>query len=152
MLIVVLALIVLTVVVSLRATFIRRRKLPSAREPAVPLAFEGAAPPESLESLESMLGGQLAALDAGTPRNAIVAAWVQLEEYATSHGLPREPADTPAEFVARALAAYDLDSAAIERLADLYREARFSTHAMGERHRQEARVCLEQLTAAGASR
>ncbi|MGN6722183.1 MAG: DUF4129 domain-containing protein [Marmoricola sp.] len=145
-LILVLAGIVLTVIVSLRVAFARRRTLPPARGRPSPLVEEPASEGESLESLESMLGEQLAALDTGSPRNAIVAAWVQLEEYAAGHGLARDPADTPAEFVARALAVYLLDRSVIERFADLYREARFSTHPMEERHRDEARRCLEHLT------
>lgn len=150
-LILVLAGIALTVIVSLRVAFARRRSLPPAREIASSGAREPATEDESPESLESMLGEQLAGLDTGTPRNAIVAAWVQLEEYAAGHGLPRDPTDTPAEFVTRALAVYDLDAAVIERFADLYREARFSTHPMEERHRDEARACLEHLTRSGVS-
>jgi len=150
-LILVLAGIALTVIVSLRVAFARRRSLPPAREIASSEVREPAAEDESLEGLASMLGDQLAGLDTGTPRNAIVAAWVQLEEYAAGHGLPRDPADTPAEFVTRALAVYDLDEAVIERFADLYREARFSTHPMEERHRDEARACLEHLTRSGVS-
>jgi hypothetical protein len=145
-LILVLAAIALTVIVSLRVAFARRRVLPPARGRASPLREEPALEEETPDSLQTLLGDQLVALDTGSPRNAIVAAWVKLEEYAAGHGLPGDPADTPAEFVARALAAYDLDRGVIERFADLYREARFSTHAMEERHRDEARVCLEQLT------
>lgn len=151
-LIVVLAGVLLMVMVSLRVAFARRRTLPPARERTVtPLVEDPASEEEPPESLQSMLGGQLSALDTGTPRNAIVAAWVQLEEYAAVHGLPRDPADTPAEFVTRALAAYNLDRTVIERLADLYREARFSTHPMEERHRGEARACLTHLTRTGVS-
>ena len=150
-LVLVLAGITLTVIVSLRVAFARRRTLPPARARTVAPLIEEPETDEPMESLESMLGEQPAGLDTGTPRNAIVAAWVQLEEYAAGHGLPRDPADTPAEFVSRALAVYDLDEAAIERLADLYREARFSTHPMAERHRDEARACLEQLTRSGVS-
>ena len=90
-------------------------------------------------------------LGTGTPRNAIVAAWVQLEEFAATHGIPRRAADTPAEFVVHALAAYRLDRTALERLADLYREARFSAHPMGEADRDDARACLVTLTRAGAA-
>lgn len=140
-----LALVVLTVLATFRVRLLRRRKIaPGHVRLAIPTTddddVEG--PPESLQSL---LDVQLSALDAGTPRNAIVAAWVQLEDFAENHGLPRRRPDTPAEFVARALATYNLDQAVIERLADLYREARFSTHVIQERQREDARTCLKRL-------
>jgi hypothetical protein len=46
--------------------------------------------------------------------------------------------------VARALAA-DLDPGALAELADLYREARFSRHEVGEPERAEARTLLHRL-------
>lgn len=150
--IVVLAAIALTVITSLRISLIRRRKI-------IPGRTRGIAPPPPLDpgpeegaaTLQSLLGEQLSALDVGTPRNAIVAAWVQLEEFAMRHGLEKDPADTPAEFVARALVTYDHDADALQRLADLYREARFSTHEIDEHHRREARACLERLTGSAVS-
>lgn len=149
-LIAVLAAIVLALFASLRVTLLRPRKITPGRTRVV-VRPEDAEPDEPGETLESLLGEQLTALSEGTPRNAIVAAWVQLEDFAIGHGLPMDPADTPAEFVARALAAYDLDPGAIQRLADLYREARFSSHSLSERHRDEARACLERLTRMVAS-
>lgn len=146
----VLAAMVLTLLATVRITLVRPRKLRPDRTRGLNRPNEPE-PEDPEEALQSMLSEQLSALRAGTPRNAIVAAWVQLEDFAIGHGLPRDPADTPAEFVARALAAYDLDSRAIQRLADLYREARFSTHELSERHRDEARDCLHQLTDAAVT-
>ena len=145
MVIVVLSAIALVLIANLRVALVRRRKVRPTRATAV-----SALQTEDIElppgGLQSMLGGQLSSLAIGAPRNAIVAAWVQLEDFATSHGLAKDPADTPAEFVARALATYDLDLGSIQRLADLYREARFSRHEIDERHRDEARACIERLT------
>ena len=142
-LIAVLAFVTLAVLASLRVTLVRRQKIPPERSATIqaPLVEE----PEAPESLQTLLSEQLASLDVGTPRNAIVAAWVQLEDFAASHGFAKDRADTPAEFIARCVSAYDLDSAAIERLAELYREARFSRHPLGEHHRVEARECLTRL-------
>lgn len=147
--IVVLACVVLALLASVRIRVLRRRRLPPPRTVRASPAVEepGGAEPAALRSL---LDHQLSTLDGGTPRNAIVEAWVQLEDFAADHGIPRRPADTPAEFVVRALAAYRLDPGSLQLLAELYREARFSTHAMAEADREEARRCLLSLTEAGA--
>ncbi len=97
------------------------------------------------DGLADALAEGLADLDAGTARNGIVAAWLRLEAAAESERFHRDPADTPAEFVAHVLASYDLDGDAIDRLAALYREARFSEHALGEAQRSEAAACLATL-------
>jgi hypothetical protein len=97
------------------------------------------------DDVEAAVADGLAGLAEGSPRNAVVACWVRLEDVAEAQGLPRRPADTPAEFVGRALDAYPVDPEALARLADLYREARFSTHPLTEAHRAEARSCLERI-------
>ena len=84
-------------------------------------------------------------LAGGTPRNAIVACWVRLERAAGEAGLTRRAAETSAEFTERVLARYVVDAAALTELADLYREARFSTHPLNESHRQRARAALDEL-------
>jgi hypothetical protein len=97
------------------------------------------------DALADALAEGIADLDAGTARNGIVAAWLRLESATESERFHRDPADTPAEFVARVLASYDLDGDAIARLAALYREARFSEHSLGEAQRSEAATCLASL-------
>lgn len=87
----------------------------------------------------------LLSLDEGTPRNAIVATWVRLEQAAERIGFSRQPADTASEFAARALATYAMDRGAIRTLAALYLEARFSRHPLTEEHREQARTCLRRL-------
>lgn len=81
----------------------------------------------------------------GSARNAIVACWVRLEEAVEQAGLVRDPAATPAETTARVLRSYDVDGPAIETLAALYREARFSVHDMHEGHRQQAQGALAEI-------
>jgi hypothetical protein len=89
----------------------------------------------------------------GSARNAIVACWVRLETAVEQAGLVRDPAETPAEMTHRVLRAYAVDPGAIEALAALYREARFSSHDMSEVHREQAQHALDeirrQLRAAG---
>lgn len=81
----------------------------------------------------------------GSPRNAIVASWIRLHEALIGAGFTPRDAETPTEFVHRALARYPVDEQAIGRLADLYREARFSEHDLTEEHRREAVACLRRL-------
>lgn len=84
----------------------------------------------------------------GPARNAIVACWMQLEADAARAGLPREPAETSAEYTTRVVAAASIDRAPISDLAALYREARFSAHPMGGRERDRAADALERVHAA----
>jgi hypothetical protein len=86
---------------------------------------------------------QRAALERGTPRNAIVECWLRLESAVIAAGVERAPADTSAELTERVLATRQVDGAAISTLAALYREARFSAHSMGEGSRSAAIEALD---------
>ncbi|MEO1060281.1 MAG: DUF4129 domain-containing protein [Actinomycetota bacterium] len=88
---------------------------------------------------------QRAALAAGSPRNGIVRCWLRLEEEVAAAGLPRDPAETSAEFTERVLTSSSVDPGAISDLAALYREARFSEHALGEPARLAALDALDRL-------
>lgn len=90
---------------------------------------------------------QRAALERGEARNAIVACWSHLEELVERHGFERDPADTTAEFTARVLSHYPVAPQAIDGLSALYREARFSTHDMGESERAAALGSLDEIHA-----
>jgi hypothetical protein len=83
----------------------------------------------------------------GSPRNAIVACWVRLEEVVERAGLPRDRTETSTEFTARVLSTYVVDRSAIDTLAALYREARFSAHELSEPHRRRAIAALDELHA-----
>ena len=85
------------------------------------------------------------ALSAGTPRNAIVACWIQLEGDATEVGLPRLDAETSVEYTERVVAASSIDPGPIGELATLYREARFSGHQLEDDHRTRALAALGQV-------
>ncbi len=97
---------------------------------------------EVLADLASVMaadsGAQRALLEIGEPRNAIVACWLRLEDLIASAGHDRHPADTSEEFTARILSRFAVDAAAVDHLASLYREARFSSHQMGEPQREAA--------------
>lgn len=90
-------------------------------------------------------GHRLELLQEGSPRNAIVAAWHDLEESTAEAGLPRSPAETSTEYTVRVLHTWDVDPHTMAALADLYREARFSNHPMTEQHREQAVALLTEV-------
>ena len=86
-----------------------------------------------------------AQLDRGTSGEAVINAWLTLERTAVAIGVDDDRSRTPAELVATLLAGQDVDRPAIERLAELYREARFSTHPVREDQREAAREALRTV-------
>ena len=86
-----------------------------------------------------------AQLDRGTSGEAVINAWLTLERTAVAIGVDDDRSRTPAELVATLLAGQDVDRTAIERLAELYREARFSTHPVREDQREAAREALRTV-------
>lgn len=81
----------------------------------------------------------------GPVADAIIACWLRLVDTVTSAGVALRRSDTPTETVVRVLARGGVRAASLERLADLYREARFSTHRMNEASREAARQALERI-------
>jgi hypothetical protein len=139
----VLATLILHAVVT---TWFHRLRIRTRPPPAPPAEF--VVLPE-LPSADVVLDveAQLDALAHGTPRNAIVACWLRLEDDVARAGLPRHVAETSAEFTSRVLASSSLDAAPVVELAALYREARFSDHAMDQNDRDRALRALRQIHA-----
>lgn len=89
---------------------------------------------------------QRAALETGgEPRNAIVACWHRFEEQAVAAGVAKQPWQTTGEFVLEVLDGAGAEPGAVTRLADLYREARFSDHPLTEAHRVAALAALDDV-------
>jgi uncharacterized protein DUF4129 len=124
----------------LRMRLRRRGRADDARPPPVedevPAARLAAAVDEGLREL-----------DQGGPGDGVLASWVLLERAAAEAGTHRAAPDTPSELAARLLDRHSVSSGPLLRLADLYREARFSRHEVPEAARAEARAALEQLRA-----
>ena len=121
---------------ALRRRWDQDRSLPGG-QPVV-----GSAPSEVLaESLADLLR----AVEQGSPRAGIIAAWVRLEGIAADAGVRPRRSETPAELTIRVLDQMSVPGRWILRLADLYREARFSDHPMTEADRAEAVQCLSAL-------
>lgn len=125
------------------------RPLKRRRAADVPESFT----PSDLDTLDADAGRRLVDaiqqrlddLDSGSPRNAVVACWLALEDAVCDLGFRRDPTLTALEFTQQVLAAYTVDEPAIGQLAALYREARFSVHTMTEQHRDAAAEALHTL-------
>ena len=136
---VVVAALVTAAALSIWRRGVLRRRLTPRVPPPVPHA------PRVPSELTEVADQMLEALHEGTPRNAIVACWVRLEGAVAATGSRRNPADTPTELVERVLADLLVDRHELETLAGLYREARFSTHELGESHRVQAVAALSGI-------
>jgi hypothetical protein len=91
-----------------------------------------------VEQMVADAAEQEAVLRDGEPRNAIVAAWSRFEVQGERAGVGRRGSETSSEYAIRILDLVAADSGAVNRLAGLYREARFSEHEMTEEHRAAA--------------
>lgn len=88
---------------------------------------------------------QDALLRDGDARNAIVATWHRFEVQGERAGVPRRASETSSEYALRILDLAAADTVPVRRLAELYREARFSDHPITEVHRSEALVVLAAI-------
>lgn len=130
----------------LRDELVARRR-PNPRR--TPLDFDVLDPHVRLgEEISRGAQEQRAALLSGSPRNGIVACWDSFERRAAAAGMSRREWETSAEFTLRVLDALVTDASAVERLAVLYREARFSDHPVAESGRLAALEALDAIHAA----
>lgn len=79
------------------------------------------------------------------PRDAVVAAWVALEEAADRAGTRRDPAQTPTEFTGTVLAATPAPPDAVTRLRTLYQRARFTDRPIDTTAVDQARTALADI-------
>ncbi|MEJ2857170.1 MULTISPECIES: DUF4129 domain-containing protein [unclassified Saccharothrix] len=81
----------------------------------------------------------------GPPRDAVVAAWLWLEEAAADSGAARLPHQTPTEFTGALLARHAVDETATGALRKAYQRARFGTAEVTEDDARTARDALEHI-------
>jgi hypothetical protein len=81
------------------------------------------------------------------PRAAVIACWVRLEQAAAGAGTPRAPGDTSTDLVGRLLTEQHVSAAVLVPLAEVFRLARYATHAVDATMRDQARTALGQLRA-----
>lgn len=93
----------------------------------------------ALDDARELLDTQVAAQD------GVIAAWLAVERAIAAAGVRRDPAQTTLEFVVSVLAALELDQAALDRLAHLYRRALFDPEPLAEADRDQAAALLDAL-------
>jgi hypothetical protein len=100
----------------------------------------------SLTYLRRGLQRALDVLDSGRlPSDAIVEAWLGLQEAAEDAGFQRQSAETPTEFTTRILRQVDVDPAALATLRRLYLAVRFGDHTATPADVDDARAALRTL-------
>ncbi len=85
------------------------------------------------------------------PRDAIVRAWVGLQEAAEDSGMSRRSAETPTEFTSRVFAAVQADREAADTLLALYLRVRFGTQPATAEDVRLARDAVDALSATWTS-
>ena len=99
-----------------------------------------------LPELQDAVTRALAHLDGhARPRDAVVAAWVALEDAAARAGAHRDPAQTPTEFAGAVLATTPAPPAAVARLRTLYQRARFTDRPIDRTTVDQARQALADI-------
>ncbi|SFE51704.1 protein of unknown function [Actinacidiphila alni] len=101
---------------------------------------------EAVESGRRALRGGLDA------RAAVIACYAAMEESLAASGVARRASDSPRDLLQRAVAAGVLHGPSAEALTRLFREARYSTHPMGDDHRDRAAAALNDIAAQLAAR
>ena len=72
------------------------------------------------------------------PRRAVIAAYAQMERTLARHGLHRNPAEAPFEYLARVLRGLDVRDSAVRTLTALFEYAKFSPHEIHEGMKDDA--------------
>jgi hypothetical protein len=98
-------------------------------------------------SRRELAAAELAAVVEGTlddlrreadPRRAVIAAYAQMERVLGRHGLPRDRAEAPFEYLGRMLAELRVRPEAALALTELFERARFSDHEIDVAMKDEA--------------
>jgi hypothetical protein len=136
----------LAVLVWLGAMFLREIRLRRSQDERAEIGF-------TVLDEQARVAQQVAAdadeqetlLREGDPRNAIVAAWHRFEVQGERAGVARRASETSSEYGLRILDLAEADNGSVNRLAELYREARFSDHPVTEEHRERALAALADI-------
>ncbi|MCD6638297.1 MAG: DUF4129 domain-containing protein [Nocardioides sp.] len=117
------------------------------RSPGVAMgAFDALSEPSRVRAaIAEDASEQEALLRSGHPRNAVVEAWHRFEVQGARAGVPRRGSETSSEYALRLLDLVEAPPGAVNRLAALYREARFSDHPLDEGHRDAALAALSDI-------
>jgi hypothetical protein len=142
-----LAVVALLIRVLISALRWRRRRRPARAGVDV----IGAGTAAEVADAPTVLRGIAAALAAlqehREPTDAVVQAWLGLQQAAEDAGFARSPAETPTEFTGRVLSRTGADRAALRTLLRLYLRARFGDGAITVDDATDARAALLALEA-----
>jgi Domain of unknown function (DUF4129) len=103
------------------------------------------APDDLVRRVSETLRATASQLAQAQVRDGIILCWHRLEQLAAEAGFARSPADTSTDLASRLLHALPVSPEPLNRLAALYREARFSSHPLGAAAVAQARADLAQL-------
>lgn len=96
------------------------------------------------EATDEQARGRILAMG-GDPRNAIVAAWVEVERAVSAGGVERAPSETSTDLVRRVVSDLGVDPTPLVDLGGRYRAARFSEHPVAPAQVQEAVALLSAV-------
>jgi len=81
------------------------------------------------------------------PRRAVIRAYARMERTFAAYGVPRDEAEAPLEYMARALDRLSVSAFSVRRLTQLFSRAKFSPHEVEEAMKDEAIEALVGLRA-----
>jgi hypothetical protein len=147
----VLAAVVAVLVVAARVRLRRRPRTVGARDEAGSDAVTSGEAP-ILDRVDHAVAEASVELTAGSrsSRDAVIAAWLRLEQGAADVGVPRRPAQTPTEFTRRVLdhATRGHEAAAVDELLHLYHRARFGRRPLPADAGERAVAAMGRIAAA----
>ncbi|RKE23513.1 DUF4129 domain-containing protein [Streptomyces sp. TLI_171] len=98
---------------------------------------------------DAVASGRAALLDGSDPRSAVIACYQAMEVSLAEAGVDLLDSDSPTDLLRRAARTGHLGEARdAQTLAELFREARYSTHPMDGGHVRRATAALDALAAA----
>lgn len=117
------------------------------RRAAGPSGNEAEIPEIDDDELAETVAATVASLRQGIPvEGAVIECWRRLERLAADAGILRRPTQTSQEFTVGVLGHAVVDATALQDLAELYRQALFSTHHLTNADRERAIAALEALS------
>jgi hypothetical protein len=131
------------VVVLLAAVVYAYRRLRAEWVPAPKKPTTG--PDDAQRLADAVESGRRALLDGADARAAVIACYAAMEASLGASGVARQATDSPQDLLERATASGLPTEGSVTALTDLFREARYSTHPMGDAQRAQAAAALTDI-------
>jgi Domain of unknown function (DUF4129) len=102
--------------------------------------------PSVTEDVAATIGDAIDDLERESdPRRAVIAAYARMEGVLGRHGFRRRPSETAVEYMRRVLLSLTERGDAVERLTDLFEQAKFSTHEIDTTMKADAIAALREI-------